>query len=49
MVTLGSRQKYVLHYRNLVQALKNGLILNEIHGMIRCDQSPSGFELEADG
>lgn len=40
MVTLGPRQKYILHYRNLVQALKIGLIPSKIYRVIRFNQSP---------
>lgn len=39
MCTLEPRQKYVLHYRNLVQALSNGLILSKIYRVIRFNQS----------
>jgi len=38
--TLNSKQRYVLHYRNLELYLDLGLKLTKIHGVIKFNQSP---------
>ena len=40
MTTLHDKQRYVLHYRALKQALKHGLVLVKIHRDIQFKQSP---------
>ena len=40
MTTLHDKQRYVLHYRALKQALKHGLVLIKVHRAIQFKQSP---------
>ena len=40
MTTLQDKQRYVLHYRALKQALKHGLVLVKIHRAIQFNKSP---------
>ncbi|XP_031785674.1 uncharacterized protein LOC100113970 [Nasonia vitripennis] len=40
MTTLHSKERYVLHYRNLKQALANGLQLQRIHRVLQFNQRP---------
>ena len=39
-LNLGSKEKYIVHYRNLKYYLHHGLILRKIHRAIAFDQSP---------
>lgn len=39
-LTLHSKTHYVIHYQNLKQALRNGLVLNKIYRVLKFYQSP---------
>ncbi|CAI6374590.1 unnamed protein product [Macrosiphum euphorbiae] len=39
MATLESKKNYIVHYRNLQQAIKNGLIVEKVHRVIQFNQS----------
>ncbi|XP_022168239.1 uncharacterized protein LOC111032278 [Myzus persicae] len=40
MATFETKKKYVIHYRNLQQAIKNGLIVERVHRVVQFKQSP---------
>ncbi|XP_022182618.1 uncharacterized protein LOC111042348 [Myzus persicae] len=39
MATLDSKQNYVIHYRNLQQAIKNGILIEKVDRVVQFDQS----------
>ncbi|XP_060855073.1 uncharacterized protein LOC132932727 [Metopolophium dirhodum] len=39
MATLHSKKNYVIHYRNLQQAIKNGVVVEKVHRVIQFNQS----------
>ncbi|XP_050063326.1 uncharacterized protein LOC126552662 [Aphis gossypii] len=39
MVTFEKKTNYVIHFRNLQQAIKNGLIVEKVHRVIQFNQS----------
>ncbi|XP_016658907.1 uncharacterized protein LOC107883425 [Acyrthosiphon pisum] len=39
MATFEKKENYIIHYRNLQQAIKNGLIVEKVHRVIQFDQS----------
>ncbi|KAF0707406.1 Uncharacterized protein FWK35_00031939, partial [Aphis craccivora] len=39
MATFEKKQNYIVHYRNLQQAIKNGLIVEKVHRVIQFNQS----------
>ena len=39
-LTLNSKEKYVLHYRNLKQYMKHGLKLKNVHRVLMFKESP---------
>ncbi|CAI6354160.1 unnamed protein product [Macrosiphum euphorbiae] len=39
MATFEKKENYIIHYRNLQQAIKNGLIVEKVHRVIQFNQS----------
>ncbi|CAI6351862.1 unnamed protein product [Macrosiphum euphorbiae] len=48
MATFEKKENYIVHYRNLQQAIKNGLIVEKVHRVIQFNQSDWEDEPEDD-